>query len=114
MCWSTKNIKFTKRKVAINDIEVYKIMNLYNGSLHSSFRNFLYETGKLYALDNPIELETFGDENGVHYNILEGFHSYSSQMASLKKNIIVIMLILPQLLVLLLYVIRMVIKLVCI
>lgn len=69
MCWTGKKI----RKVALNDIPVYKIGFYENEKSSTSyFQRFIYEAGKKYS--SEVVLKCTYDDNVL---IKEGLHSYS-------------------------------------
>lgn len=72
MCWRSNN---PVKKIAEENIHVFKIMKNKENELRSIYAQFLYEINKLYSsnIENPIK------HHYKYYDINKGFHSYSIQ-----------------------------------
>ena len=83
MCWSSKTLE---KRIANEDIKVFKVGYERNAKLDSYYRWFLYDINRLY--ETAIHPERFEEL----YVITQGFHSYNRKKCSyfckIKDNII--------------------------
>lgn len=70
-----------KKRTAVEDIPVYKIMSLWgDGSLRSWYMDAEYEVGKINRLWSPLKMKgADSSEETEGFIISEGYHSYNSR-----------------------------------
>lgn len=74
MCWATSNSNNFIRNVADNDLTVYKVVKIVNGTIISYFQDYNYEFNKLYKTTLNTNIVPY---NGVDLLYIDrGFHSY--------------------------------------
>lgn len=79
MCWISKTLE---KKIANEDIKVFKVGRVNAGEFISYYRDFKYEFNRLYRTDIFILRDL---DNNTNY-IFDGFHSYNSKTCRYVKS----------------------------
>lgn len=80
MCWFTVDTELIKGNIATDNIVCNKIVTLISGKIESAFIGFPYELNEVYSINKDLFIFPAILGRGTGYGILEGFHSYSTNV----------------------------------